>query len=234
VRLAIIIPVYNRAATIEQSLRALEAMRGRGHHVIVVDGGSSDDSTVRASALADRVLGAPRGLSRQLNAGSRVAEAERADALVFVPEAVRLPAQADRAIARALSNSTSPWGRFDLCFDPLRGGTLPPLRLAAALANWGSRVTGICTWEQAIFVSRCAFLALDGFAGPDASADVEFSRRARQLGAPIVLREPAVVSPIDPAPSAVLRSTLQRERRRLACALGFHGTARWPLSRSQF
>jgi len=233
VRLAVIIPVHNRAATIEQSLRALEAIRRRGHHVIVVDGGSSDDSTVRVSALADRVLAAPQGLSRQLNAGSRAPEAERADALVFLPEAVRLPPQADQAIARALSNSTSPWGRFDLCFDPAGGGTLPALRLAAALANWNSRVTGICTWEQAIFVWRSAFLALDGFVGPDASADVEFSRRARQLGAPIVLRQPAVVGTVDPGLPAVLRSTLQRERRRLACALGLDGTARWPLSRSE-
>jgi len=232
-RLAVIIPIHNRAATIEQSLRALDGLRRRGHRVIVVDGGSSDESTVRASTLADRVLAAPRGLSLQLNAGSRVPEAEQADALVFLPEAVRLPAQADRAIVRALSNSTSPWGRFDVSFDHPHGGARAPLRLAAALANWCSRATGICTWEQVIFVARSAFLALDGFSGPDASADIEFSRRARQLGAPIVVRERAVVCAADPGLPAVVRSALHRERRRLLYALGFDGTARGPLSRRQ-
>jgi len=231
VRLALIIPIHNRATTIEECLRGLEGLRQRGHRVIVVDGGSSDGSALRASALADRVLVAPLGLALQLNAGSRAPEAETADALVFLPEAVRLPAQADRAIVRALSNSTSPWGRFDLSFVHQGDDGSLPLRLAAAVANGCSRATGICTWEQAIFVSRSAFVALDGFTGTDGFADIEFSRRARQLGAPIVLRERAMARAADPTMPAVLRSMLRRETRRLAAALGMETSAQGPLSR---
>lgn len=225
-RLAVIIPIHNRAQTIEESLRALTDLRRRGHRVVVVDGGSSDDSTVRASRLADRVVAAPLGWSLQMNAGSRSPEAEIADVLVFLPEAVRLPAQADRAIVRALSNSTSPWGRFDVSFRHPRDGTSLPLQVAAALANWCSRATGICTQEQAIFVTRSAFLALEGFSATDGSADAEFSRRAGQLGPPIALRERALVCATEPGIPALLRSILRRERLRLACALGVDPAAR--------
>ena len=210
----------NRAETIEDSLLALADLRRHGHHVIVVDAGSSDNGAARARALADRVLVATQELSLQLNAASRVPEAEHADALVFLPEAVRLPAQADRAIVRALSNSTSPWGRFDVSFRHPRNGSSRPLELAAALANWCSRLTGICTWEQAIFVSRSAFFALEGFTVTAESADIEFSRRARQLGAPIILRERALVGMAERGLPAVLRATLRRELRRLAAAVG--------------
>jgi len=234
VRLAVIVPIHDRAETVEQSLLALADLRRRGHLVIVVDAASSDNGAARARALADRVLVAAHGLSLQFNAGSRLPEAEHADALVFLPEAVRLPSQADRAIARALSNSTSPWGCFDVSFRHPCGGSSRPLQLAAALANWCSRLTGICMWEQAIFVSRSAFFALEGFAVAEESADVEFSRRARQLGAPIVLRERALVGTAEGGVRAVLRATLHRERRRLAAALGFDPRAQRGMQRREF
>ncbi|HYA76675.1 MAG TPA: glycosyltransferase [Burkholderiaceae bacterium] len=220
-RLALIIPIHNRAQTIEESLLALADVRRRGHHIIVVDTGSSDNGAARARALADRVVVASQNLSSQLNAASRVPEAEQADALVFLPETVRLPEQADRTIARALSNSSSPWGRFDISYRNRHGDSSRPLDLAAALANWCSRATGICTWEQAIFISRSAFFALEGFAVATQCADIEFSRRARQLGAPIVLRERALVRISAGNWAAVSRAIVRREWQRLAVAVGF-------------
>jgi len=219
-RLAVIMTILERAATVEASLRALAPLRARGHRVIVVDGGSRDDGAVRARPLADRVLLAPRGWAWQANAGARAAEAEVADALVFVPEGVRLPADADRAILRAIANSRSPWGRFDIhyaCAQGARGSWW----LASRLANACARLTGICTREQALFVARSAFLALDGFSTQDRAADMEFCERARLLGAPIVLPQPVQV----PAPSAgalrLARAMLRRETERLCRAAGF-------------
>jgi len=219
-RLAIIVPVLNRASSIERSLQALAPLRRHGHRVIVVDGGSRDDSAARARDLADRVILAPRGWSYQANAGSRVAEAEHADVLVFLPDTVRLPADADRAILRAIANSRSPWGRFDIhyaCAQGARGSWW----LASRLANACARLTGICTREQALFVARSAFLALDGFSTQDRAADMEFCERARLLGAPIVLPQPVQV----PAPSAgalrLARAMLRRETERLCRAAGF-------------
>ena len=213
--------MHNRAQTIEESLLALADVRRRGHHLIVVDVGSSDNGAARARALADRVVVASQNLPSLLNAATRVPEAEQADALVFVPECVRLPEQADRTIARALSNSASPWGRFDVSYRDARGASNRPLDLATALANWCSRATGICTWEQAIFVSRSAFLALEGFTVATKCGDIEFSRRARALGAPIVVRERALVNTSEGDSAAVLRTIIRREAQRLAVALGF-------------
>ena len=168
---------------------------------------------------------APRGWSLQANAGSRAPEAECADALVFLPVGVQLPALADRLIARALSNGTSPWGRFDLYFDrPDRAfGTLR--RAAALMANLGSRATGICSREQAIFIARAAFVALEGFGAQDASADTEFCSRARLLGAPLALHPPAQVPMTGQALAPLLVAVAQREWRRLCAAVGLDEAA---------
>jgi hypothetical protein len=225
-RLAFIMPLGERPQDCEASLRALAEVRRHGHRVIAVGGGTG--AAPEAARLADRLVYAPQGWSRQVNAGSRAPEVELADALVFLPEGVRLPPQADRSIARALANSTSPWGRFDIRYGQAQGPLRWPLALAAAIANAASRLTGICTREQAIFVSRGAFLALEGYApvdgradrAADSAVDADFSRRARQLGPPIALREPALV----PAPArdlaALLRAVWRRERARLGMALG--------------
>ena len=231
-RLAVIMPLGGRAQDSEASLRALEELRRHGHRVIAVNGGAALAGLAPAAArLADRVVFAPEGWSRQANAGSRAPEVELADALVFLPEGVRLPPRADRSIARALANSTSPWGRFDIRYRPVQGLLQWPLTMAAAIANAGSRLTGICTREQAIFVSRGAFLALEGFTpvdprtdrAADNAVDADFSRRARQLGPPIVLHDRALVPAPARGSGALMRAVWRRERARLGMALGLAG-----------
>jgi hypothetical protein len=190
-----------------------------------------DDGAAGGAARADRYVYAPAGWSRQANAGSRAPEAELADALIFLPPGVQLPPLGDRDIVRSLANSPIPWGRFDIRYEDPTGALRVPLALAAAIANAGARLTGICLREQAIFVSRGAFLALGGFApvnpradpAADAMAEADFSRRARLLGPPIVLGEPVAV----PAPARqlapLLRAVWRRERLRWAIALGLAG-----------
>ena len=224
-RLAFIVPIHNRAATIGQCLLALAPLRRRGHRVIVVDGGSSDDGAVCAAPLADRIVLAPRGWPWQCNAGSRAPEAEGADALVFLADSVRLPADADRAIARALSNSRSPWGAFAVRFDPARRSHALPVRLAAYLANLCTRATGICTREQAVFITRAAFLALEGYDGPEASADIDFCRRVASLGPPIVLGDTVVAGTSVAGLRPFLAAVLRHEGRRVAGALGVGAAA---------
>lgn len=225
-RLAVIVPVLDRASDIEASLIELQDWRRRGHVVIVADGGSRDDTVRRAHALADRVVSAPRGWGRQANAGARAPEAEHADALVFLPVGVRLPERADRLIARALSNSTSPWGRFDIRFECAHVRAHPLLRAAATLTNAGSRLTGICTREQVVFVARGAFLAMEGFGADEAAAETDFAQRACGLGEPIALQPPALVPTRAPSPASLLARAARREARRLALALGVPGAAR--------
>ena len=189
-RLAVILPVLDEAATIEAALRRLAPLRQRGAAVVVVDGGSGDGTARLAAPLADRVLAAPRGRALQMNAGARTEQASAADVLLFLHADTALPADADRIVLRALANSERCWGRFDLRLD----GAGWSLRLIERLVNWRSRATGIATGDQAIFVERSVFIALDGFAPLPLMEDIDFSRRAKRLSAPLALRETVLTS----------------------------------------
>jgi rSAM/selenodomain-associated transferase 2 len=215
-RLAIIIPTYNEAATIEEALARLAPLRARGVKVVVADGGSRDDTVARAAPLADRVLGCPRGRGLQMNCGARAPEAAEADVLLFLHADTVLPPEADRIVLRALSNSLRVWGRFDVEID----GESPWLRIVARLMNWRSRATGIATGDQAIFVERSSFVALEGFAPIPLMEDIDFSRRAKRLSRPIALRERVVTSGRRWQRHGVWRTILLMWRLRLAYFFG--------------
>jgi len=183
-RLAIVVPTLNEAATVERSLRQLEPLRQRGVLVIVVDGGSADDTLARATPLADRVLSAPRGRALQMNAGARSPEALGADVLLFLHADTTLPEDADRCVLRALANSDRIWGRFDVSIE---GGS-PWLRIVSVAMNLRSRMTGIATGDQALFIERSSFVALDGFAPIPLMEDIDFCARAKRLSRPLALR----------------------------------------------
>jgi rSAM/selenodomain-associated transferase 2 len=184
-RLVIVIPTLNEAATIEPALRALEPLRQRAVRVIIADGGSADDTVARAAPLVDRVLSAPRGRALQMNAGARAPEAEDADVLLFLHADTALPVDADRVVLRALANSDRVWGRFDVAIE----GRSPWLRVVSAMMNVRSRLSGIATGDQALFIERSSFIALEGFAAIPLMEDIEFCARAKRLSRPLVLRE---------------------------------------------
>jgi rSAM/selenodomain-associated transferase 2 len=177
--LSIVLPVLNEAPGIVAALEALAPLRRGGVEVIVVDGGSADRSAELAGPGADRVLGAPRGRASQMNAG---AAAARGGVLLFLHADTRLPEGADRFIAQAIDGGCH-WGRFDVRIEG-RSAWLP---VVAALMNRRSRLTGIATGDQAIFVSRAAFAASGGFSDIPLMEDVELSRRLRQTGRPACL-----------------------------------------------
>lgn len=178
--LSIVVPVLNEAATLGSTLRALAALRERGAEVIVVDGGSTDASRAQATPLAERVLSAPRGRARQMNAG---AAAARGEVLLFLHADTQLPADADELIRRAMVRGAV-WGRFDVCIV----GRSWVLRVVAALMNARSRWTGVATGDQGIFVRREVFERLGGFADQPLMEDIELSKRLRSVGPPACLR----------------------------------------------
>jgi hypothetical protein len=192
-RLAVIVPLQDWSPPVVAGLRQLQDWRRRGHKLIAVDGGPRTAAAARAQylALCDRVVDAPRHWPMQANAGNRAPEAEQADALLFVPAGVLLPAAADRSIARALSNAASPWGFLDLRWAAPAGHPRGLDRFALALANLGRRFTGPRIREHVVFMRRSVFVAMEGFCADDPAADAEFCRRARSLGAPIIVREAA-------------------------------------------
>ncbi len=184
-RLSIVVPVLDEAAGIETALGALQVLRGHGHEVIVVDGGSLDETPALATRLADRILRAPRGRAAQMNAGAAVATGS---ALLFLHADTRLPDNADELVAAALARRN--WGRFDVRIDSGRA----LLAVVGWMMNARSRLSGIATGDQAMFVSRAVFERAGGFPAIALMEDVALSARLKDLGPPACVRAKVTTS----------------------------------------
>ncbi|MGZ9076670.1 MAG: TIGR04283 family arsenosugar biosynthesis glycosyltransferase [Burkholderiaceae bacterium] len=189
-RLAVVVPAFNEGGAIEATLDRMQALRKRGTLVIVVDGGSDDATAALAKPLADRVLPSSRGRAQQMNVGARAAIDGGADVLLFAHADSVLPESVDRLIETALRTSGRVWGRFDVRIDAEEH----MLKVISTMMNWRSRLTGICTGDQAIFVTRQAFEQLAGFAPIALMEDIEFSKRAKALSRPAAIRACVVTS----------------------------------------
>ncbi|MBN8958276.1 MAG: TIGR04283 family arsenosugar biosynthesis glycosyltransferase [Rhizobiales bacterium] len=211
--LSIIVPVLNEAPVIAQALAALVPLRARGVEVIIADGGSEDDTLGRVATLADGAITAPRGRGAQMNAG---AQAAHGDVLLFLHADTRLPTDADGLVRDGLTHSRRAWGRFDVAIE----GRSPSLRLVAKLMNWRSRLTGIATGDQAIFVTREAFAAAGGFPDIPLMEDIVLSRRLKRISRPVNLAARVVTSGRRWEKNGVLRTVLLMWRLRLAFFLG--------------
>ena len=211
--LSIIIPCLNEADGIAGTLAALAPLRARGAEVIVVDGGSRDDTVARAGPLADRVLAAPRGRASQMNAGAACA---RGAILLFLHADSLLPQAADALIVDGLKRSRRGWGRFDVSI----AGGHPLLRLVERLMNLRSRLTGIATGDQAIFVTRSLFTAAGCYPEIALMEDVALSRRLKRHGPPLCLRHRITTSARRWEKHGVVRTILLMWRLRLAYWLG--------------
>lgn len=199
-RLSIILPLLNEAPGIAAALGALAPLRDAGAELIVVDGGSTDGTPALAGPLADRLLVAPRGRARQMNAGAAVA---RGDVLLFLHADTRLPPDADRLVGCEIERGR-PWGRFDVRID----GKSPLLKIVAWAMNLRSRWSGIATGDQAIFVTRAAFKAAGGFPDIPLMEDIVFSKRMRHFSRPACIGERATTSGRRWESHGVLRTIL--------------------------
>jgi rSAM/selenodomain-associated transferase 2 len=211
--LSIIMPALNEAAGIADSLAALAPLRANGVEVVLVDGGSGDGTAGIAGPLVDRVAVAARGRAAQMNAGARVATG---GTLLFLHADTRLPAGADRRVLEGLAATGRLWGRFDVRIE----GRSPLLPVVAALMNARSRLTGIATGDQALFVRREAFERAGGFPEIALMEDVAFSTAMKRLGPPLCLGAKAVTSGRRWESAGTVRTILLMWRLRLAYFLG--------------
>lgn len=179
-RIDVVVPVLNEASTLTLVLQALQPLRARGHGLIVVDGGSVDASATVVAPWCDQFARAPRGRACQMNAGAALSQA---DVLLFLHADTLLPPTALEDIQRAIDQGAL-WGRFDVRIV----GQSVWLPLVAALMNARSRLSGIATGDQSMFVRRATFESLGGFAALPLMEDVELSTRLRALARPACLR----------------------------------------------
>ncbi len=247
-RLSIIIPTLNEGEHIGALLADLAPLRAAGAELILVDGGSSDATLARAANGVDRILQAPRGRAAQMNAGVQAAAGEL---LWFLHADTRVPAEAVSALqqawargacqtpgARRRSRRACFWGRFDVRLS----GRHPLLRLVERGMNLRSRLSGIATGDQGLFVAREAFVAVGGFPPLALMEDIALSMALRRLARPVCLRERLLTSSRRWETRGVLRTILLMWRLRLAYALGadpealarqYAGTGAIPQSRFQ-
>jgi rSAM/selenodomain-associated transferase 2 len=176
--LSIIVPVHNQARSIGATLHALKPFRDRNAEIIVVDGGSSDDTAMLARPFADQVIRSPGSLARQMNEGAKVASGF---IFLFLRPETTLPPDADTQVMYGRSRDTAVWGRFDL---RIRGRHML-LPLVARFLNWRSRLSGTAAGDQAIFVQRESFFRVGGFRDIPVMADVDLSRRLKAITPPI-------------------------------------------------
>lgn len=212
-RISIIIPALNEAAALPATLAPLQPLRSRGHEVVVVDGGSTDGTPEIARAMADRVIASPRGRAAQQNAGAAAAQGT---VLLFLHADTMLPPDADPLVLDGLRTSGRGWGRFDVRLS----GAAPLLRVVERMMGLRSRVTGIATGDQAIFVRAEWFRRAGGFPPVPLMEDVALSAALKRLGPPLCLRERVTTSSRRWEERGISRTILLMWRLRLAYALG--------------
>jgi rSAM/selenodomain-associated transferase 2 len=179
--LSIVVPMLDEAAALPALLAHLAHWQAGGGEVVLVDGGSTDGSAAIARAAGFTVVNAERGRARQMNAGAAVAQG---GVLLFLHADTQLPVGAGRAVRAALAEAGREWGRFDVLIT----GRSPMLGVVAALMNLRSRLTGIATGDQAMFMRREAFDAVGGFPLQPLMEDIELSRRLRRRSRPACVR----------------------------------------------
>lgn len=211
-KVSIIIPIFNEADNLSRLFQNLTSLDPAPQQVILIDGGSTDSSTVIAqdlikavlsdtsSAIDWQVLESNAGRATQMNAGASLASGE---VLLFLHADTQLPTQAIANITAAISIRatrttaisttairTAVWGRFDVQLD----SNALMLRVVSQMINWRSRVSGIATGDQAIFIQRALFEQLGGYPDQALMEDIEISKRLKALAKPICLNRKVVTS----------------------------------------
>jgi rSAM/selenodomain-associated transferase 2 len=183
--ISIIIPTLNEEKTIPDLAESLGRLRGE-FEVIVCDGGSADTTVELARRCGLRVIMAPRGRGRQMNAGARLAEGET---LLFLHADTRLPENALELIAGALADEMVCGGNFSLTF----GGETREARLLTRIYPL-LRLGGMLYGDSAIFARRGVFERLGGYREYPIFEDCDLYRRIRRLGRFARLNERATTS----------------------------------------
>ncbi len=173
--ISIIIPTYNEEVGIETLLNKLQALRPQCE-LIIVDGGSEDNTVSLVSQHVDVVIHSDKGRALQMNVGAATA---KAPIVLFLHADTFLPDNAIEQLKSAMEKGFV-WGRFDIELT----GSSRLLSIVAWSMNKRSRWTGIATGDQALFLDKPVFEQLGGFAEISLMEDIELTSRLRKLGKP--------------------------------------------------
>jgi rSAM/selenodomain-associated transferase 2 len=212
VKLSIVIPCLNEGERLSGLLQQLQCLRQQGHQLILVDGGSEPPIDRSLQAYVDHLLLSEPGRAQQMNRGAAVAEG---DLLWFLHADSQIKTGSELAMLTPSVNELM-WGRFDIRLS----GSHALLRVVERMMNWRSRLTGIATGDQGIFVHRALFNRVGGFPHQPLMEDVELSKRLKRHAAPRCLRQQLVTSSRRWETNGVLATILLMWGLRLAYWLG--------------
>lgn len=210
--LSIIIPLLNEAALIQPALQALQGLRSAGVELIVVDGGSDDQSMALAAGLADKILQVGKGRARQMNAGAAQA---RGNTLLFLHIDTRINLPVDQLAVLFQQNLTG-WGFF-----PVRlSGNHKLLRVIERAMNLRSKLTSIATGDQCLYIQRALFTQLGGFADIALMEDIALCKRLRKYARPRLMPLTVMTSSRKWEQQGIVKTVFLMWRLRLAYFLG--------------
>jgi rSAM/selenodomain-associated transferase 2 len=211
-KISVIIPTLNEAESISACLACLQSVREQGHEVVVVDA-DSDDATVSLSEnKADLILSSPRGRARQLNLGASKASGV---ILLFLHADTLLPVNTI-SVLNELTGTDQFWGRFDVRLS----GTNVLFRVIEYFMNTRSRLSGIATGDQAIFVSRQLFEKIGGYPDIDLMEDISLSSSLKKVCRPLCLKEKVQSSSRRWEKNGIIKTVLKMWSLRFRFAIG--------------
>jgi len=207
---SVIIPVLDDAEALARLLAELSRLGSPSVQVLVVDGGSRDDSIDIARRAGAQVIQSRRGRGQQLNAGVFAADGEW---LWMLHTDCRM---SRAALTFIRSQRFAGWGRFDVSFEP----STPAMELIAFMMNTRSRLTGICTGDQGIFVHRSLLEQIGGIPEQSLMEDIELSRRLKRFTTPVAAPVRLITSSRRWQRDGILTTILLMWRLRLRYWLG--------------
>ena len=215
--ISLVVPLLNEAENIGTFLDSLSNLRSPKLEIIFVDGGSTDSTVSQLQAFVQNhsnsiLLNTDIGRARQMNHGAKAAMGK---VLLFLHGDTLLPLNFFDEVG-ALNKSSRVWGRFDVRFNnPMLG-----FSVIAWFMNVRSKLTGIATGDQAIFVRREVFQEIGGFADQFLMEDVELSSNLKRHSRPLCIKLPVLTSARKWEQEGIIKTVLLMWRLRIAYKFG--------------
>lgn len=211
-KISIIIPTLNEAGNIKEAIAITQL--STNVEVIVVDGGSRDDTVKIAQSLGVKVISSSPGRAMQMNAG---AVAASGDILLFLHADTRLPTGFDEMVRTALQQSETVAGAFKLRIN----ASLLSLRWVEWGVNVRSHFCQMPYGDQAIFLTKKVFQEIGGFPELLIMEDFELMRRLKRIGRIVIIPTPVLTSARRWLKKGVFKTTLLNQVVIIAYLLGF-------------